>query len=123
MGFWLKFMFSHGPVLYGVNGGMQLFGVGPSYVPSVPHGPSLGVVLDLTVTLECFNGILLLLVILETQRHTETSTDVSGLPGGEGLPSMARYRLYSQPGSTLQFALGHALATYTTSFCHISVAA
>ena len=66
IGLWLKFMFSHGPVLGGVTGGMQLFGAGPSYVPSVPHRPSLGVMLDLTVTLECFNGILLLPIIIET---------------------------------------------------------
>ena len=115
-------MFSHGPVLSGVNGGMQLFGAGPSYVPSVPHRPSPGV-FDHPVTLECFNGILLLLVILKTQRHTETSTDVSGLPGGEGLPSMARYRLYSYPGSTLQLVLGHALAACTTAFGQRSGAA
>ena len=76
----LKVLFFHGLVLDGVSGGMHLFGAGPSYVPSVPHGPSLGVVLDLTVTLECFNGILLLLVILETQKLTESNTDISGGP-------------------------------------------
>ena len=86
-------MFSHGLVLDSVTGGMQLFGAGPSYVPSVPHRPSQGVLLDVTATLECFKGIWLLPMILETQRLTENSTDVSGVPGGEGLPSRARYRL------------------------------
>jgi len=71
-------MLFHGPMLGGVTGGLQLFGAGPSYVPSVPHRPSLGIVLDLTVTLELFNGILLLSVILETQKLTESNTDVSG---------------------------------------------
>ena len=71
-------------MLGGSTGGMQLFGAGPSYVPSVPHGPLPGVVLDLTETLECFNGILLLLVILETQRFMEKPTDVSGVTGAEG---------------------------------------
>jgi len=99
-----------------------LFGAGPSYVPSVLHRPSPGVVLDLTVTLEHFNGILFLLVILETHRLTESSTDASGVPEGEGLPSRARYRPYSYPGSTLQLALGHALAACTTPFGQMSAA-
>ena len=50
-------------MLDGVTGGMQLFGAGPSYVPSVPHGSTPGVILYLTVTLECFDDILLLLMI------------------------------------------------------------
>jgi len=116
-------MLPHGPVLSGVTGGMQLFDASPSYVPSVPHRPSPGVVLDLTATLECFSGILLLPVILETQRLTESSTDVSGVPGVEGLPSRARYRPYSYPGSTLQLALGHAPAACTTPFDQMSAAA
>ena len=99
-----------------------MFGAGPSYVPSVLHRPSPGVVLDLTVTLEHFNGILFLLVILETHRLTESSTDSSGVPEGEGLPSRARYRLYSYPGSTLQLALGHDLAACTTPFGQMSAA-
>ena len=59
-------MFSHGPVLGGVTGGMQLFGAGPSYVSSVSHSPSTGVILDLTATLEYSDDISLLPVILET---------------------------------------------------------
>ena len=93
IGVWLRFMLSHGPVLGGVTKGMQLCGAGPSYVPSVPHRPSPGVVHDLTATLECFDGISFLPVILETQWLMESSTDVSGVPGQEGLPSRARYRL------------------------------
>ena len=54
-------MLFHEPVLGGVTGGMQSCGVGPSYVPSVPHRPSPGVVLDPTAALEHFNGISLLL--------------------------------------------------------------
>jgi len=80
-------------------------------------------VLDLTATLECFNGVSLLPVILETHRLTESSTDVSGVPRGEGLLSRARYRPYSYPGSTLQLALGHVLAICTTPFGQISAAA
>jgi len=72
------------------------------------------VMLDLTATLECSSGISPLPVILETQRLTESSTDVSGVPGEEGLPSRARYRTYSYPGSTLQLALGHDPAAFTT---------
>ena len=67
-------------MLGGVTGGLQLFGAGPSYVPSVPHRPSLGIALDLTVTLERFDDILLLLVILETQKLTESNTNISGGP-------------------------------------------
>ena len=51
------------------------------------------VMLDLTATLECSSGISPLPVILETQWLMESSTDVSGVPGQEGLPSRARYRL------------------------------
>ena len=65
-------MLSHGPVLGGATGGMQLRGAGPSYAPSVPHRPSPVVVHDLTATLECFDGILFLAVILEAQKtHRE----------------------------------------------------
>ena len=78
MGLWLKFMFSHGPELGGVTGGTQLFGAGPSYVPSVPRGPSPGVVLDLTATLEHFDGVSLLPVIPGAQRLAGSSRDVSG---------------------------------------------
>ena len=56
-----KVVFFHEPVFSGVTGGMQLFGAGLSYVPSVPHRPSPGVVLDPTAALEHFNGISLLL--------------------------------------------------------------
>ena len=95
-------MFSHGPVLSGVTGGMQLSGAGPtSYVSSVPHTPSPSVMLDLTVRLEHFNGISFLPVILETKILTGSNTDVSVVSGGEGLPSRARYRPYFYPGSTL----------------------
>jgi len=116
-------MLPHGPVHSGVTGGMQLFDASPSYVPSVPRRPPPGVELDLIATQEHFDDILLLQVILETQKLTETSTDVSGVPGGESLPSRARYRLYSYPGSTLQLALGPAPATRTTPFGPISAAA
>ena len=57
-------MSSHGPVLNDVTGGMQLFGAGPSYVP---RRSSPGV-LDLTVTLQRFDDILLLPVILQTPK-------------------------------------------------------
>jgi len=104
-------MFSHGPVLSGVTGGMQLSGAGPtSYVSSVPHTPSPSVMLDLTVRLEHFNGISLLPVILDTEQLTESSTNVSGVPGGKGLPSTARYSPHSCPGSARQLVLGHAPA-------------
>ena len=63
------------------------------FVQSVPHRPSPSVAHDLTATLEHFSGISLLPVIVETQRLMESSTDVSVVPGGEGLPSRARYRL------------------------------
>ena len=63
------------------------------FVQSVPHRPSPSVAHDLTATLEHFSGISLLPVIVETQRLMESSTDVSAVPGGEGLPSRARYRL------------------------------
>ena len=100
-----------------------MFGAGPSYVPSVLHRPSPGVVLDLTATLERFDGISFLPVILETQRLTECNTDVSGIPGGEGLPSRARYRLYFNYGSTLWLVLGCAQGTCTIPFGQISEAA
>ena len=120
IGVWLRFMLSYGPLLRGAIGGMQSCGAGPSYVSSVQ---SLGVVQDLTATLERFDGISFLPVILETQRLTECNTDVSGIPGGEGLPSRARYRLYFCPGSTLWLLLGHALATCTIPSGQISVVA
>ena len=66
IGLWLKFRFSHGPVLDGLTGGMQLFGAGSSHVPSVPRRPSWGIMFDLMATLERFDDILLPLVILET---------------------------------------------------------
>jgi len=108
-------------VLNGVTGGMQLFGAGPSYVPSIPHRPSPGVVFGLTATLECSDDILLFLVILDTQKLMESSTNVSGVQEGEGLPSRTSYRLYSCAGSTLRRVLGHALATCTTPIGQISV--
>ena len=64
-----------------------MFDAGPSYVPSVLRRPSLGVVLNLTATLEHFSGILLLPVILATQRLMERRSDVTGVPGGEDLLS------------------------------------
>jgi len=110
-------MFSHGLVLDSVTGGMQLFGAGPSYVPSVPHRPSQGVLLDVTATLECFKGIWLLPMILETQRLTGSNIDVSGVPGGEGLPSREGrsaiiYRPYSDSGSALRLAPSKAILFY-----------
>ena len=122
-------MFFHGPVLGGVTGSMPSCRVGPSYVTSVPHRPSPGVVLDLTAALEHFNGISCTSVyfgtsvILEIQILTESNTDVSGVPGGEDLPSRARYRPYSYPGSTLQLVLGHAPAASTKLFGQMSAAA
>lgn len=38
--------------------------------------------------------------------ETQSNTDVSELPGEEGLPPRARYRLYSYAGSTLRLAVG-----------------
>ena len=52
--------------------------------------PSPRVAHDLTATLELFDGISFLLVILEVQRLTGSNTDVSGVAGGEGLPSRGR---------------------------------
>ena len=77
---------------------------------------------DLTATLEHFDGILFLPVILKTQRLTK-SIDVSGVPGGEGLSSRAIYRPYFYPGSTLQLVLGHAPAASTKLFGQMSAAA
>ena len=115
-----KFMFFHGPVLDDVTGGTWLWGAGPSYAP---WRPSLGVTHDLTATLEHFDGISFLSVILEAQRLTGSNTDVSEVPGGEGLPSRARYRLYFYPGSTLQLVLGHVPATCTIPSGQMFVAA
>ena len=109
-------------MLGGATGGMQSSAAGPSYVLSVPHRPPPAVVHDLTATLEHFDGILFLPVILKTQRLTK-SIDVSGVPGGEGLPSRARYRPYFYPGSTLQLVLGHALAACTIPSGQMSAAA
>ena len=72
-----------------------------------------GVAHDLTATLERFDDISFLPVILEAERLTGSNADVSKVPGGEGLPSRARYRPYFYPGSTLQLVLGHALAACT----------
>ena len=93
--------------------------------PSVPCRPSPGVANDQQhmATLEHFDGISFLTVILEAQRLTGSNTEVSRVPGGEGLPSRARYRPYSYPGSTLQLVLGHAPAACTTPFGQISAAA
>jgi len=113
-------MLFHGLVLSGVTGGTQSCGASPSYVSSVL---SPGVARDLMATLEHFNGISFLPVILEAQRLMESSTDVSGVPGGHGLPSRARYRLYFYPGSTLRPPLGHAPATCTIPSGQISAAA
>ena len=73
-----------------VTGGMRSSGAGPSYVPSVPYRPSPGVARDVTVTLERFDGISFLPVILKAQRLTRSNAEVSGVPGGEGLLSRAR---------------------------------
>ena len=87
-------MFFHGLLLSGVTESMQSCGTGPSYALSVPCRPSPGVAHDLTATLERFDDILFFSVILEAQRLTRSDTDVSGVPGGEGLPFRARYRPY-----------------------------
>ena len=75
-------------------------------MPSVPCKSSPDVTRDLAATLGYFGDMLFLPVVLEAQRLTESNTDVSRVPGGEGLPSRARYRLYFYPVSTLQLALG-----------------
>ena len=64
----------------------------------IPCRPSPGVARDLTVTLERSDGILFLPVILKAQRLTGRNTDVSEVPGGEGLPSRATYRPCFYPG-------------------------
>ena len=91
--------------------------------PSVPCRPSPGVTHDLTAALEHVDGIFFLPVILESQRLMGSSTDVSGVPGGEGLPSRARYRPYFYPGSTLWLVLGHAPAACTITSFQMSAAA
>ena len=55
-------------------------------------------------------------VVLEAQRLTESNTDVSRVPGEEGPPSRARYRLYFNYGSTLWLVLGHAPAPLYHTF-------
>ena len=109
-------MFFHGLLLSGVTESMQSCGTGPSYALSVPCRPSPGVAHDLTATLECFDGICFLPVMLEAQRLMESNMDVSGVPGGEGLPFRARYRPYFYHGSTLWLVLGHAPAPLYHTF-------
>ena len=106
-----------------VTGGMRSSGAGPSSAPSVPCRPSPGVARDLTVTLERFDGISFLAVILKARRLTGSNTDVSRVPGGEGLLSRARYRPYFYLGSTLPLVLGHVPAACTTPSGQMSVAA
>ena len=77
--------------------------------------PSPRVAHDLTATLELFDGISFLPMILEAQRLAESNIYVSEVPEGEGLPSRTRYRPYFYPGSTLQLVLGHILAACTIS--------
>ena len=93
------------------------------YVSSVPCRSSLAVAHDLAATLERFEDILFLLVVLEAQRLTGSNTDVSKVLGRESLLSKARYRPYFYPGSILQLVLGHIPAACTTPFSQISVAA
>ena len=91
--------------------------------PSVPCRPSPGVTHDLTATLEHFDDISFLPVILEAQRLKGSNQDVSEVPGEKGLPSRARYRPYFYPGSTLQLVLGHAPAACTIPSGQMSAAA
>ena len=76
-----------------------------------------------TATQQQFDGISFLSMILESQRLMESNKDVSGVPGGEGLPSRARHRPYFYPGSTLWLVLGCAQGTCTIPFGQISEAA
>ena len=74
------------------------------------------------ISLEHFDGTWFLPMILEAQRLTGSNTDVSGVPGGEGLPPRARYRPYFYPGLTLQLVLVHAPATCTIPSGQMSAA-
>ena len=91
--------------------------------PSVPCRPSPGVTHDLTAALEHVDGIFFLPVILEAQRLTGSNTDTSGVPGGDGLPSNARYRPYFYPGTTLEFVRGDVPAACTIHSSQMSAAA
>lgn len=109
-------------MLGGVSGGMQSFGAGPSSGPLVPHKPSRSAVLDLTATLEHFNGISLLPVILETQRLRviqmfQSYQEKKVCPPGQDTGCIPML------GQRFGLQWGHAPAACTTAFGQISAAA
>lgn len=59
-------------------------------------------------------------MVLEAQRLRENSTNVSKVLAGEGLPSKARYRLYSYIGSILLLVQDYAIVADTIPFGQIS---